>query len=107
MMERGQVGQKTEKKDRNTQTSNNPKAVQTPSRMFQSSSTTTSKKAIVLKSEKTQLRQKKFPPDAFQLLISKTPKICKMRDQKTTDQPFQQAHPKEGNSSKFDTVLPH
>lgn len=50
---------------------------------------------------------KSFPPDAFQLLIFKATKSCKIRDDKITGQPFQQAHPKEGNSSKFDTVLSH
>lgn len=50
---------------------------------------------------------KSFPPDTFQSLIFKTAESCKIRDYKTAGQPFQQAHPKEGNSSKFDTVLSH
>lgn len=50
---------------------------------------------------------KSFPPDTFQSLIFKTTKSCKIRDHKTAGQPFQQAHPKERNSSKFDTVLSH
>lgn len=45
---------------------------------------------------------KSFPPDTFPSLIFKTTRSCKIRDHKIAGQPFQQVHPEEGNSSKFD-----
>lgn len=52
-------------------------------------------------------KYKKFPSRRSSVTDFQDNKIRKIRDHKIAGQPFQQAHPKEENSSKSDTVLSH